>query len=196
MIEKYLVDGRIFNVHPSQKEAFLKKYPNAILQTESIEKSDKSEINKSSLQIEPKKFVKKKYEDYTIKDFNDYPKEIKNQFLTEQFEANKLDVEESFDMLKRQKEIEEKEAQLNKFFSSKNVYAIDRGGNEVFNMKGFNKDYKPTKEELENPLYQNFFNPDGTIKSEEEITILRDQINDEEESLLESEDFKKVDKIG
>ena len=57
-----------------------------------------SSLQTGSLELqEPKEFVKKTYEDYTIKDFNDYPKEIKNQFLTEQFEANELDVEESFD---------------------------------------------------------------------------------------------------
>jgi hypothetical protein len=189
MIEKYLVDGRPFNVHPSQKEAFLKKYPNAVLQTESIEKSDKPEINKSSLQIEPKEFVKKKYEDYTIKDFNNYPKEIKNQFLTEQFEANELDVEESFSMLKKQKEIEEKEAQLNKFFQrSEKRQTASAGGpglSSSYNVDNlFDSEYVPTKEELENPLYQDFFNPDGTVKNEEEITLIRDQINSDEEAFL------------
>jgi hypothetical protein len=201
MIEKYLVDGRPFNVHPSQKEAFLKKYPNAVLQTESIEKSDKPEINKSSLQIEPKEFVKKKYEDYTIKDFNNYPKEIKNQFLTEQFEANELDVEESFSMLKKQKEIEEKEAQLNKFFQrSEKRQTASAGGpglSSSYNVDNlFDSEYVPTKEELENPLYQDFFNPDGTVKNEEEITLIRDQINSDEEALLESGEYKKIDEIG
>ena len=108
MMEKYLVDGKPFSVHSSQKEAFLKKYPNAILQTESVEKPEQSNNEESSLQVKSKEFTKKKYVDYTIKDFNDYPKEIKTQFLTEQFEADDLDVEESFEMLKKQKEFKVK----------------------------------------------------------------------------------------
>jgi len=201
MVEKYLVNGKIFNVHSSNKKKFLEKYPNAVIQTESIEKSDKPKNEESSLQIKPVDFSKKKYEDYTVKDFNDYPKEIKNQFLTEQFEANELDVEESFSMLKRQKEIEEKEAQLNKFFQkTERRQGGSTGGSGLtssYDIGGqFDSEYKPTKEELENPLYQDFYNPDGTIKSKEEITLLRDQINDEEELLLESGEFKEVDKIG
>ena len=161
-----------------------------------------SSLQTGSLELqEPKEFVKKTYEDYTIKDFNDYPKEIKNQFLTEQFQANELDVEESFSMLKRQKEIEEKEAQLNKFFQkTERRQGGSTGGSGLtssYDIGGqFDSEYKPTKEELENPLYQDFYNPDGTIKSKEEITLLRDQINDEEELLLESGEFKEVDKIG
>ena len=37
MTEKYLVDGKVFNVHPSQKEKFLIKYPNATLQAQETE---------------------------------------------------------------------------------------------------------------------------------------------------------------
>ena len=157
MVEKYLVNGKIFNVHSSNKKKFLEKYPNAVLQTESIEKSDKPKNEESSLQVEPKEFLKKKYEDYTIKDFNNYPKEIKNQFLTEQFEANELDVEESFEMLRKQKEIEEKEAQLNKFFQrSEKRQTASAGGpglSSSYNVDNlFDSEYVPTKEELENPL--------------------------------------------
>jgi hypothetical protein len=203
MIEKYLVDGKPFSVHSSQKEAFLKKYPNAVLQKEPVEKKPVETTEEVSLQVDSetleqsKKFTKKIYKDYNVQDFNDFPKEIKNQFLTEQFEANELDVEESFNMLKRQKEIEDKEAQLSKFFQETKRVQSETGNLPAYDVGGqFDSEYKPTKEELENPLYQDFFNPDGTIKSKDEITLIRDEINNEEELLLESGEYKDVDKIA
>jgi len=200
MIEKYLADGRSFNVHPSQKEAFLKKYPSAVLQTQNkkVEKpSNKTDESGLVITSEPKVFAKKKYKDYTISDFNSFPKEIKNQFLTEQFEANDVDAEEGFEMLKKQKEIEEKETQLNKFFQKTKRVQSKTGNLPAYDVGGqFDSAYEPTKEELENPLYQDFFNPDGTIKSEEEITLLKNKINEQEELLLESGEFKEVDALG
>ena len=169
MIEKYLVDGKPFSVHSSQKEAFLKKYPNAVLQKEPVEKKPVETTEEVSLQVDSetleqsKKFTKKIYKDYNVQDFNDFPKEIKNQFLTEQFEANELDVEESFNMLKRQKEIEDKEAQLSKFFQETKRVQSETGNLPAYDVGGqFDSEYKPTKEELENPLYQDFFNPDAS----------------------------------
>ena len=44
MNEFYLVDGRLFEVAPNRKEEFLKKYPNAILETTSTKPKKQKKI--------------------------------------------------------------------------------------------------------------------------------------------------------
>jgi hypothetical protein len=61
--EIYIVDGQQFNVHPSQKDEFLKKYPNAELQnaTPAIRNND---LNLPDLVVDPQE--KKKRSDFNV----------------------------------------------------------------------------------------------------------------------------------
>ena len=117
MLEQYEFEGTIFNVHPSQKEDFLKKYPNAQLkQDESGKTSDPVNVEANA-------------------GSNNMASNLENislDFLKEQDKKNKIEKEQAlkFEIAKR-KEITDKRAETN---VGKMINSLD---NVVLRLRGF-----------------------------------------------------------
>jgi hypothetical protein len=198
-MEIYIVDGIEIDISkftPEEKTSFLEKYKDAVKKSSEPVKTTPvamdatageekaSDGDSSSVDISL---------DSSIEDINKNKENAEEAFKRKQFELKQVDYEEGVELSSSLDNVQKKEEQLRKFFTEKRQYAVDRAGNSVYDFTGFNKDYEADEQEkLDFPEY---FNEDGSLKTETEIKIIEADLEKQEKGLIENPLYKTLKDI-
>jgi len=198
-MEIYIVDGVEIDISTftsEEKASFLEKYKDAVKKSSEPVKTTPvamdatageekaSDGDSSSVDISL---------DSSIEDINKNKESAEEAFKRKQFELKEVDYEESVELSSSLDNVQKKEEQLRKFFTEKRQYAVDRAGNSVYDFTGFNKDYEADEQEkLDFPEY---FNEDGSLKTETEIKIIEADLEKQEKGLIENPLYKTLKDI-
>ena len=198
-MEIYIVDGVEIDISTftsEEKASFLEKYKDAVKKSSEPVKTTPvamdatageekaSDGDSSSVDISL---------DSSIEDINKNKENAEEAFKRKQFELKQVDYEEGVELSSSLDNVQKKEEQLRKFFTEKRQYAVDRAGNSVYDFTGFNKDYEADEQEkLDFPEY---FNEDGSLKTETEIKIIEADLEKQEKGLIENPLYKTLKDI-
>ncbi len=195
-MEIYIVDGVEIDIStftPEEKTSFLEKYKDAVKKESKPVKTtpvvedatagdgtaSSGDSNLENVSLES-----------PIEELNKSQKTAEENFKRKQFELRQKSYEEGAKISEALDTVQKKEEQLRKFFTEKKQYAVDRAGKSVYDFSGFNQDYEASEQEkLDFPEY---FNEDGSLKTETEIKIIEADLEKQEKSLIENPLYKTL----
>ena len=199
-MEIYIVDGVEIDISTftsEEKASFLEKYKDAVKKSSEPVKTTPvamdatageekaSDGDSSSVDISL---------DSSIEDINKNKENAEEAFKRKQFELKQVDYEEGVELSSSLDNVQKKEEQLRKFFQGTKRVQSRTGNQPAYDVGGqFTPDYESTEQEkLDFPEY---FNEDGTLKTETEIKIIEADLEKQEKGLIENPLYKTLKDI-